>query len=40
LKWLGNLAIVGGLVGVALHYMRFGPKRPEEHPQNGTGARP
>jgi formate dehydrogenase iron-sulfur subunit len=27
LKWLGNLAMVGGLVGVVLHYFRFGPKR-------------
>ncbi|MGO9270462.1 MAG: formate dehydrogenase subunit beta [Terriglobia bacterium] len=26
LKWLGNLAILGGLVGVTLHYLRFGPK--------------
>jgi len=26
LKWLGNLAMVGGLVGLAVHYLRFGPK--------------
>ena len=26
LKWLGNIAIIGGLVGVFLHYLRFGPK--------------
>ncbi len=26
LKWIGNLAIIGGLVGTVLHYMRFGPK--------------
>ena len=26
LKWLGNLAIIGGLVGVFVHYLRFGPK--------------
>jgi hypothetical protein len=26
LKWLGNLAIVGGLLGVFVHYLRFGPK--------------
>lgn len=26
LKWIGNLAIIGGLVGVFLHYLRFGPK--------------
>ena len=29
-KWIGNLAMVGGVVGVVLHYMRFGPKRVEE----------
>ncbi len=27
LKWLGNLAMIGGLIGVAVHFMRFGPKR-------------
>ncbi len=32
LKWLGNLAMVGGLVGLALHYMRFGPKKEEPIP--------
>jgi formate dehydrogenase iron-sulfur subunit len=26
LKWLGNLAIAGGLLGVVIHYLRFGPK--------------
>jgi formate dehydrogenase iron-sulfur subunit len=26
LKWLGNLAMVGGLLGLAVHYLRFGPK--------------
>ncbi len=26
LKWLGNLAIIGGLVGTFIHYLRFGPK--------------
>ena len=30
LKWLGNLAIVGGLVGLFVHYVRFGPKAREE----------
>jgi formate dehydrogenase iron-sulfur subunit len=30
LKWLGNLAIVGGLVGLFIHYLRFGPKAREE----------
>ena len=32
LKWLGNLAIVGGLVGLALHYLRVGPKKAEPIP--------
>ena len=32
LKWLGNLAMVGGIVGMALHYMRFGPKKVEPIP--------
>jgi formate dehydrogenase beta subunit len=26
LKWLGNLAIIGGAVGIFVHYLRFGPK--------------
>jgi hypothetical protein len=30
MKWLGGLAMVGGVLGVALHYLRFGPK--EAHP--------
>ena len=38
LKWLGNLAMVGGLVGVAIHYLRFGPKvvkEDQENPEQG-----
>jgi formate dehydrogenase beta subunit len=27
LKWLGNLAMIGGLIGVTMHYLRFGPKQ-------------
>jgi len=27
LKWLGNLAMIGGIIGVTLHYLRYGPKR-------------
>ena len=30
LKWLGNLAMVGGVLGVAIHYLRFGPKDEDE----------
>ena len=26
LKWLGSLAMIGGILGTALHYLRFGPK--------------
>jgi len=37
-KWIGNLAMLGGIIGVTLHYLRFGPKRVENH-QNQTGGR-
>jgi len=30
LKWLGNLAMIGGVLGVAAHYLRFGPKEVEK----------
>ena len=30
MKWIGNLAIVGGILGVAVHYLRFGPKHAED----------
>jgi formate dehydrogenase iron-sulfur subunit len=36
-KWFGNLAMVGGLLGVVIHYMRFGPKRVEEQGQRKAG---
>jgi hypothetical protein len=26
LKWLGNLAMIGGLVGMFVHFLRYGPK--------------
>ena len=26
LKWLGNVAMVGGLIGLFVHYIRFGPE--------------
>ncbi len=29
LKWIGNLAMVGGLFGLAWHYMRYGKKHEE-----------
>jgi formate dehydrogenase beta subunit len=34
LKWLGNLAMIGGLIGVTMHYLRFGPKHVEEKPED------
>jgi len=30
LKWLGNVAMVGGLIGLFVHYLRFGPKDRED----------
>jgi formate dehydrogenase beta subunit len=30
IKWLGNIAMIGGLVGLFIHYLRFGPKDREE----------
>ena len=37
LKWVGNLAILGGLLGAAIHFVRFGRKTLQEStPENGT----
>jgi formate dehydrogenase beta subunit len=36
-KWIGNLAMLGGVLGVALHYMRFGPKRVDEREDRKGG---
>ena len=33
LKWVGNLAMIGGLLGVFAHYVRFGRKHSEEKRQ-------
>jgi formate dehydrogenase iron-sulfur subunit len=30
LKWIGNLAMLGGLLGLGVHYLRFGPKVAQE----------
>jgi len=38
LKWLGNLAMIGGLLGVFAHYMRFGRKGRDGEPAPGNGA--
>jgi len=38
LKWLGNLAMLGGVAGVFIHYLRFGPKtveKEQEIPREG-----
>jgi formate dehydrogenase beta subunit len=32
LKWLGSLAIIGGIIGTFLHYLRYGPKHVPEEP--------
>jgi formate dehydrogenase beta subunit len=36
-KWIGNLAMLGGVLGVVIHYMRFGPKRVEEQEERKGG---
>jgi formate dehydrogenase beta subunit len=39
LKWLGNAAMIGGLLGLFAHYLRFGPKeREDEDLQPRQGA--
>jgi len=40
LKWIGNLAMVAGIVGLAAHYLRFGPKKEETIPPDENGRRP
>lgn len=41
LKWLGNVAMVGGLIGLFVHYLRFGPKdREVEMKEPHHGAEP
>ena len=39
LKWLGNLAMVAGIAGLAWHYMRFGPKKAEPIKPDDDGRR-
>ncbi len=40
LKWVGSLAIVGGIIGTFIHYLRYGPKHvpPEEPKTKQAGA--
>ena len=41
LKWLGNVAMIGGLLGLFAHYLRFGPKaREDEDLEPRQGAQP
>jgi formate dehydrogenase iron-sulfur subunit len=41
LKWLGNLAMVGGVVGLCVHYLRYGPKTvPEDREIPKQGEQP
>ena len=41
LKWLGNQAMVGGLIGLFVHYLRYGPKdREMEVKEPHEGAQP
>ena len=36
LKWIGNIAIIGGIVGTFMHYLRYGPKIiPEDTAKGG-----
>jgi formate dehydrogenase iron-sulfur subunit len=38
LKWIGNLAMIGGVLGVFIHYLRFGPKVVKEDEQESHGG--
>jgi hypothetical protein len=31
LKWVGNLILLGGILGTFLHYVRYGPRRVHDH---------
>ncbi len=38
LKWIGNLAIIAGLIGTFVHYLRFGPKHVPEDVQTKSAG--
>jgi formate dehydrogenase beta subunit len=38
LKWLGNFAIIAGIIGTGLHYLRFGAKRVRDDSQSGAAG--
>jgi hypothetical protein len=40
MKWLGNVAMVGGLIGLFVHYIRFGPKDDPDHPTENQNEPP
>jgi hypothetical protein len=40
LKWIGNLAMVGGLLGVLVHYVRFGRKDHQQHDVASDQSKP
>jgi formate dehydrogenase iron-sulfur subunit len=37
LKWIGTLAMIGGVIGTFIHYLRFGPKIVKEEPAAPAG---
>jgi formate dehydrogenase beta subunit len=39
LKWLGNVAMVGGLIGLFVHYLRYGPKDREDEDMHPGGTK-
>jgi hypothetical protein len=39
LKWVGNFAMAAGIIGVAAHYLRFGPKEVEPEPAPKAGVK-
>jgi hypothetical protein len=36
-KWIGNLAMLGGILGVTMHYLRYGPKEVQETKKENGG---
>jgi formate dehydrogenase iron-sulfur subunit len=40
MKWLGNVAMVGGLIGLFVHYIRFGPKDDPDDPTENQNEPP
>jgi len=35
LKWIGSLAMIGGVIGTFIHYLRYGPKIVKENSAGG-----